>query len=327
MNLSIVDDAMPVAGRENEDTWLLRHDDQQTLMMVADGATTRVVPTAMMDLIQATYSPATTAAGFAARATRDVIAQQTDHTPAEMMIAANDALRAHLLAAYGDLSPEAIARKEPEMVDYIHEDPRLLRLVLPVCVATIAKIDHASNTLHYAHAGDTALFIFQRNGRVTWATQANDDSRVLKMVKQTQEDAGASHIADILTDARVIEANRRSALSHNYVDLDGKTNRERGGGVINGLPELADYMVTGTIALDDAHGVFVCSDGMFYPAPLGESGDERDQRLQMMRDVIVRDGLGAYTNKLRAEEAADATRDRYPRFKVHDDATGIYVEL
>jgi hypothetical protein len=327
MKFSIVDDEMPVARRENEDTWLLRHDDQQTLMMVADGATTRVIPTAMMGLIQATYSSATTAAGFAARVARDVIAQHTDLTPAEMMIAANDALREHLLSAYGDLTPEAIARKEPEMVEYIREDPRLLRLVLPVCVATIAKIDHASNALHYAHAGDTALFIFQRDGRVTWATKASDDSRILKLVKQTQEDAGATHITDILSDARIIEANRRAALAHNYVDLDGNTNRERGIGVINGLPELADYIVTGTLALDDAHGVLVCSDGMFYPAPFGESSDQRHLRLQMMRDVIVRDGLGAYTIKLRVEEAADATRDRYPRFKVHDDATGIYVEL
>jgi hypothetical protein len=46
-----------------------------------------------------------------------------------------------------------------------------------------------------------------------------------------------------------------------------------------------------------------------------------------MRALIEAEGVAGYVDRLRAEEATDPERTRYPRPKVHDDATAIYVRL
>ncbi len=46
-----------------------------------------------------------------------------------------------------------------------------------------------------------------------------------------------------------------------------------------------------------------------------------------MWQLLADEGVGGYLNRLRAAKSEDAQLDTYPRFKVHDDATGIYVEI
>lgn len=97
--------------------------------------------------------------------------------------------------------------------------------------------------------------------------------------------------------------------------------------MIDGLPELADYITTGTLPLDAVAVVVVASDGFSWPAALHESPPERKARLETMGQRIRREGAARYLAALRAEERADAGREKYPRFKLHDDATAVVLTL
>jgi hypothetical protein len=155
----------------------------------------------------------------------------------------------------------------------------------------------------------------------------NHDGEVFQLARKLQAESGAANLADVLDHVQVAEANRLNGLYHNYVDAQGATDLKVGVGVINGLPELETYLQRGTIDLHEVSGVLLCTDGFLWPAPLDESIADREKRFQNMRERIERDGLRGYYRDLRAVQAADAIRDAYPRFKIHDDCTAIFVEL
>jgi len=330
MRISILNEAAPVPGRLNEDSCGVYADGDRLALFVADGAGQRTATTRTAGLF-ARYGENTTAARFAALLVRDTFERrQPQRSPAAILREANTALRQLLAEVYGELTPAALRQHEPGLAPYIDEDPRLFRMALPACVATAAEIDMRRGQLEYAHAGDTCLLLFNADGAIIQPTadqMGSHDEAALRLARQIQIERGAPHLADVLDDPRVIEANWRNGLYHNYVDARGQPDLGVGVAVINGLPELDSYVQTGTIDLTGVQGVLVCSDGFLWPAPLGESIEGRQARYQVMRKRIERDGLRGYYAALRQTEAADSTRDQYPRFKIHDDCTAVYVEF
>jgi serine/threonine protein phosphatase PrpC len=330
MNISILNEAMPVPGRLNEDTCGIYSSGATDWLFVADGAGQRVHTQQTADLF-AGFGEHTTAGRFAAglvQQTFEIFAPHYD--PGELLLQANRDLHGKLCGLYGSLSAAALRQHEPALIPYLDEDPRLLRLALPVCVATAVQLDRHTGRLRCAHAGDTALYLFHQDGRVTQPTSArisSHDDEALRLAVQMQRERGLAHLADALTLPEVAEANRRNGLYHNYVDDHGQPDLNVGFGVINGLPVLEAYLYRFELPLTDVTGVLVCSDGFPWPAPLDESAEARQARLNAMRARIERDGLRGYYAALRACEQADSDRDQYPRFKVHDDCTAVYVAL
>jgi hypothetical protein len=299
--------------RPNEDTHVL-HDDGRLLTLVAiDGATVRVASLAQQPLLAA-YPERLTEAAYSARIARDAIRQHINLNLREMLLKANEALAARLALVYGAVTPQAIMAREPGLAAR-YTDVRFCRLVLPACVVTAARIDRQSHTLGYAHAGDTALFVFLADGTVEQLTGANAHDDRLFQEAQTLRARGRS-MDDILQDNQIKQADIDSGVYHNYVDEGGQTHPGLGVGVIDGLPQLADYIETGQRSLDGVAGVFVCSDGAIWP-----------DDLQTMQQIIQTEGVRAYYHRLRALERDDSTRERFPRFKVHDDFTGLYVKI
>ncbi len=97
--------------------------------------------------------------------------------------------------------------------------------------------------------------------------------------------------------------------------------------MINGLPDISAYIQTGTFDLEPVAGLLVCSDGFPLPATWEESPEHTEARLHTMRDLLFDEGIEAYFAHLRRLQADDDTLDRYPRFKTHDDSTGIFIKL
>jgi hypothetical protein len=324
----IVCEGMPVAGRVNEDAYHFQRDENQITLLVADGAAQRL-KTQQFQIMLAENGIAGSAASYAARLTAEAAANHPTLSPREILLQAKESLRDKLVDVYGDLTAEAILAQEPQLIEHIQPDLRLFRLALPVCVATVAQIDCQTNQLTYAHAGDTALFTFQKDGsvsEVTFDQMAHYDKQTLALVLKLQAEEGLD-FDTAREDERVKKINRQHGLYHNYVDEDGQTDPELGVGAINGLPELVDYIEEGVIDLADVAGVVVCSDGFPWPIPWEETPSDKKTRLKHMRDLIERDGLRHYFEQLRAEEQADSARRQYPRLKVHDDVTGIYLRL
>jgi serine/threonine protein phosphatase PrpC len=314
-----------------EDSYHLASNGDQIVALVADGAPQRVKTTEKMRPMLDTYGPETTPGRYASLLARDVIARQTTESPTitlkDAVIAANDSLRAGLESIYGELSAQAVLAHQPEL-SFLRDDPRLLRLILPVCCVTAARVDLRAGRLEYAHGGDTGLFLFHRDGRVTRATRdqmLQHDSAAVRMALALQHKSGAPDLVSVIRHEKVAEVNVGNGIYHNYEDEHGQADATVGVATINGLPSLAAYVETGSFPLDDLDAILLCSDGFYYPAPLEESEAEARARYRLMREEIEAGGLTGYIAALRAAEQSDPGFTKYPRLGQFDDATAVYI--
>jgi len=317
--------------QENGDVYSVWSNDGKSTLLVADGVSRRVETTKLQQLITAQDNRATPTS-YSAQFLRDFVETKISNNKLpslqSLLLEANAALRKQLEVVYGELTAEALLQAEPQL-HFLKDDPRLIRLVLPSCVATIARVDLVTNTLEFAHAGDTALFLFYRDGNAVQITDdqmGKHDKKVLELAKTIQDEKGC-RFSEALSDDRVIEMNRRNGIYHNYVDQYGHVDTKAGVGVVNGLPQFAAYIQQGTLDLNNVASLLICSDGLIWPAFWNENNIDTVKRLRTMRELIERLNLSGYVAELRNVEKADATHDRYPRIKTHDNATGIFLEL
>lgn len=329
--LSILCEAAPFEGRMNEDAGYCASDGRTALAVAVDGASQRLDLPILKQLVVAAGLPdETTPAAYVARHTRDFIKDHPHLSPWEMIAQANRAWRSRLETIIHLLTAEHIAELTPHHAAILADDPRLLRLLLPACVVTMAKVDHQTNTLSYAHAGDTALFAFYKDGsarRVTRDQMAQHDGQAISIARQIWADTGAAHLSGVIGHPEVTERNLNNGLYHNYVDEQGQSDPMVGVGVIDGLLELESYIEVGELSLESLEGVLLCSDGIPLPIPADDTPDQAHQRLTTLRNIVMDEGLHSYLRYLRQIEANDPHLDKYPRFKVHDDITAVLMRF
>ncbi len=331
------------AGRLNEDAWLAMQAGplgDRIVMAAIDGATTRLTPPALQRELDALGTGLTPAA-YAARTVRDSLARQVGAgLPDEvrtLLLEANADLGRDLLRLFGALTLEALQLPE-EIYAKLQDDPRLVRLGLPACVATLAVYDGAEHTLHYAHAGDSLLMIVYKDGRVRLPTQPDDavfDPGRVERVQQLRAYYPGMSYRQLMEQPEAHRSNMHAALYHNYVDELGLPQPSQGIGVLNGLPELRYFIQAGTIPLVGVDFICVLTDGLEWHADAQElfapTQDEASSRMDERRNFIARsirsEGLSGYLDLLREAEAADADHERYPRIKTHDDAAGVLLRF
>ncbi|MDT3425744.1 serine/threonine protein phosphatase PrpC [Paenibacillus forsythiae] len=103
-----------------------------------------------------------------------------------------------------------------------------------------------------------------------------------------------------------------------------KMNTPEGYSVLNGMPAAEQFFEYGRINKIRLQSLLLVSDGLFYPDE-GETAEE-DGAESLVRQVS-QTGLDRYAEWLLQLEREDAECIRYPRFKVSDDKTGIYIRL
>jgi hypothetical protein len=306
---------------------LILADESRIFLCVIDGASTREKDTSLQQHVNAD-GPETSLAQIASRICKTALFQSLAGAPLDSLsghlLNANQKIKDFVEGVYGEISAEAVLKRDPHL-HYLREDPRLVRLVLPVCMCTLAKIDLAEGRLSFAHTGDTALFT--KSGemlkRQTIDSLAKYDSLALDHGKKIQNDMGIKDFSEVSHLDEVREINKQNGLFHNYVDENQNTDLNKGVGVLDGLPELAGYIQEGSIALSDIISVLVCSDGFLR---ILNAEEELPEVSNVFRH-IGEQGIHAYLAHLRARESLDSNRNELPRFKTHDDATGIFVEF
>ena len=325
--------------RANEDAFVAyQRDDGQPQIVVAaiDGATSlaRFAPLqGYLDQERNGITPA----GFAATVARDAMmahlgatdVSNDDVDPKQLIMAANETLRQLL----DQVAPQIFDAKQLLSVQSEYaallDDPRKIRLFLPAAVLTVATIDTEVGLIRFAHAGDTALLVCYEDGHVEVPTQNHVDMNyesALAMASKVVLKEGQSML-DAVNDPFIRALDRDHRIYHNYVDENGKTAPKQGTGVVDGLPQLEDYIMTGMVMMAGVEAVITVSDGFLWPSPLHETIAQRQARLDRMWDNIRKKGVRGYVSMLRAEEQADTNREKYPRFKLHDDATGVVFWL
>lgn len=319
---------------QTEDSYYTNQQGSFITLMVADGASQRLKTTGSLKPFLEAYETGIAPARYASAIARDVTAEKStmdkNGSVRDIALAANQRLRENLESVYGEISSEAVLKKEPALTQ-LQEDPRYVRLILPICCITVARLDLDQRTLSYAHGGDTALFLLYRNGQTVQITPdqmaQHDDKmrREYRRIMQEHQPKDEKELYALATEARTI--NRNNGIFHNYEDEHGNTDQTVGVGVINGMPQLDAYLVSDTISLDDLEGVILTTDGMFWPAPLDETEAEAQARVNFMGQLIRERGLKGYLQALREEELADADGKKYQHFGKLDDATAIYLTL
>jgi hypothetical protein len=307
--------------------------EHHAVIMAADGAPVRLHPVNSLNALTArfadAYSADVTPSGVAARLVRDTVARRAHITPcvppSALVEEANTALAETLCAIYGALDAQAVMEHEPTLT-LLAEEPRAVRLALPACTYTIACVDRARSVVEFAHGADSALLAFMRGGEVRRLTpdQMRQHDDAAKRVWLSNPDQPAEHA---FFRARGVNRGREidllNGLYHNYIDAHGQPNPAVGVSVVDGLPEMHTYMVTGTEPLADIEALLVVTDGMFLPVP-PDAPDPDHARLHEMRALIEAHGLAGYIEALRAEEVR--VRAANPLYR-HDDASGVLLRL
>lgn len=316
-----------------EDTYLVHHNGEHITLMVADGAPQRLHTTHSLLPMLAQFGEGTATGRYAAYLTREVISEivtSADMSLRSMALAANNRLRDELEGIYGEVTAEAVLHAEPSL-EKLKDDPRFVRLILPVSCLTLARLNLYTSTLEYAHAGDTAVFLLYKDGRTVQITpdqMAQHDDRMRAEIQAIIDETGSREREALMAQYdRFQRVNVDNGIYHNYEAEDGSTNNSVGVGVINGLPQLEAYIVEGTVQIDDLEGVILSSDGFFWPSVLGETDLQMAERVNHMGQLLREHGLHGYMARLREEERADADGSRYLRFGSHDDATAIYLRF
>jgi len=331
-NIEILSTPAPVPNRVNEDAWLVLETWEPSGFVIAaaiDGAGERLPLPPLKAALERRLTPA----AFAASCVRSSLMSQFStqpHLPLRTaLLAANEALRRAVADTIGSISPRhilALAGMPPG------SDPRRVRLALPACVVTLVRLDYTNQQLEYAHAGDTSLLEIRCNGHVVPHTpdqMGPYDEAALRLAAHLRQARNLSHISDAVGLPEVREMNVENGLRHNYVDAQGHTHPGEGCGVLNGLPELKDYLACGKLTIDpkQTEGICLLTDGLELLAPLDETDAEADVRLQRMGSLLKTQGIRGLFDATQHMAEKDVYYNQYPRMKAQDDATGVFLRL
>lgn len=315
-------------GHLTEDAWFGAIYEHHAVMAVADGAPVRLRPIASLSALTAKYAvhygAEVTPSGVAARLVRDTVAKYAPDVPfvplPEIVVKANAQLASDLEAIYGALSAEAILKAEPQLT-ILAEEPRALRLTLPACTYTAVRVDLACQQLEVAHGADSALLLLMDDGTMQQITpdQMAQHDDVYEEARRSMPDELAHHpFFRALGFSRAVELDRMNGLYHNYVAPDGTLDPTVGVSVVNGLPQMRDYMFTAVRPLVGVQAVIVASDGAFWPLDSNAAMTPAEQ-LNHMGRLILEYGSADYLKALRAEERRLALS--------HDDASIVMLWL
>lgn len=309
--------------------------EHHAVLAVADGAPVRLRPINSLKALTAKFAPyygaEVTPSGVASRLVRDTVAKHAPDTPflplAEVVAEANARLADELAAIYGELSAAAVLKHETALT-ILAEEPRALRLTLPVCTYTAVRVDFAAQQLEVAHGADSALLLLMCDGTVQQVTPdqmaQHDDAFKVALLSAPEEPAHHPFFRALGVN-RAIELDRLNGLYHNYVAPDGTLDLSVGVSVVNGLPQMSDYMFTAIQPLKDVQVVLVVSDGVFWP-PAPDAALDHAERLNLMGRIIRERGLVGYMDALRAEERRLFETGLVP-YLSHDDASLVMLSV
>lgn len=141
---------------------------------------------------------------------------------------------------------------------------------------------------------------------------------------------------EVITDARLANLhapfqNKLRTLTEGTAEYDAfideytraiRGARDRPGGfwVASTKPEVAYEAVTGTVDLAGVEAAVLLSDGASRPADLFMTSSWRE-----LVDLVRAEGPDALLTRVREIERTDPEKARWPRGKVHDDATAVLV--
>jgi len=189
---------------------------------------------------------------------------------------------------------------------------------LPSSTGTIIKIDVLKNTFSFAHVGDSYGIAYYADGSsIVFTDDKNSkfDEKMFSLIAQIAKEKGISP-RKARDDKQVKEA-----LITMFIERNNNPNG-RGCGVINGDPQVEQYIQTQTFSLQDVKAILIATDGI---TPPGWSEKKEEDRKKLLSE-IMNGGLKKLFKTKKQSEDADPDWN-YIRYKHSDDATGVLLQI
>jgi len=322
-------------NRINEDAWLVQETPGYlgpTTVAVIDGAGMRLPFKALINQLQKLWpslSPAAFASSIVKKSLLEQLQQEPERSLRDILVHANENLHQAIEQVAGNYD---VAQILSRFGNPWANDLRYVRLLLPACAITLARFDLEKREVDFAHLGDTSLLEFRNDGetvRHTTDQMGKFDQAAFEAILEYQKREKFPNFKDAVMSPGGRRFIIESGLHLNYVDEQGRTDPAKGCGILNGLSEVSDYIETGTIEIDPSReGAFVLmTDGLEMLQPLQESDLQEKNRSNLMGSMVKRAGLLELYEAMNKMAEEDVYFDTYPRTKIRDDATGIYLQI
>ncbi|MBJ6364324.1 protein phosphatase 2C domain-containing protein [Paenibacillus sp. GCM10012307] len=178
----------------------------------------------------------------------------------------------------------------------------------------IAVIRITEQRIDYAQAGDCMILGTYESDEVRVLTRDQVDHLDQQTRRRWQE---------AVSEGSITKEQRMSKEAPYILKNKALMNGKGGYGILNGQPELVDFLEYGSISRNRLTGLILLTDGMF---PLSEKYDSPVDFAELAREIQTR-GLDQYTKELLSLEQSDANCTRYPRIKTSDDKTAIWIRF
>lgn len=155
--------------------------------------------------------------------------------------------------------------------------------------------------------GDSIILIIYKDGHTDVPLGYHDHDLEVMRKWRRLADSGAKGIRDIVADD-VVEL-RKSANSA-Y-------------GMLNGDQKATEFIKTTTIDLADVAAIILLTDGMYIP----KEDPEADEDWNNYAELYKQGGLDGIYSTVRKIEKTDPELTKYPRYKLHDDASGVAIDI
>lgn len=172
-------------------------------------------------------------------------------------------------------------------------------------VARLKKDRLKKDRLEWFRTGDAQILLICHDGshRVL-ARQPDHDYETLTLLKGLSD-----------------KSPHNPVLKRQLVKVRAGMNRRYG--VLNGDSRAKDFMQSGTVSLDGVAQVLLFTDGLSIP----QDTPEMEKDFTQLVTAYLRLGLDGLRKYIRGLEKSDPDRQRFPRFKCHDDVAAIALKL
>ena len=196
--------------------------------------------------------------------------------------------------------------------DYLNlvGENKLEPLDFPSCAATILKFH--KNKIEYLLLGDCTLF--------------TKDNNEVKIYKDTSLDYFDNLVYTAMSNIKNKENltlnEKKAILMPTIISNRLKKNKSDGYWVLEFSKDAADNCISGFIDIEDKIEIMIMSDG-FSCAYDKYNIFDKENMMNAARDK----GVDYIYNKIRTIEKEDEVAIKFPRFKIHDDSSCIYLDI
>lgn len=174
---------------------------------------------------------------------------------------------------------------------------------------TVAAAWLHEDTVELLQCADSVAIIIDKDGKAS-APLGYHDQDLSEMLEWQRLAKSGLKIDEIRPIVRPMTITKRRQVNEAY-------------GTMNGDPRAGKFASHTTIATNDIKHILLLTDGMYIP----KEDPAAEEDWQQYADIFLHGGLKELFDTVRSLENSDPDVTRYPRYKPHDDASGVAISL